>query len=1155
MPKSKLFFIWFLLFLISGNVTAQELHTENVIDTLLVNFDNTYIISSIPIVPQSESIRIRERLLVKAEYFINYSTGIFTLSDTLSYSIRDTLIVSYQRLKIGLQREYKRRTLITEYDSDLGDTISTVQNESNPFSASSIFGSDIQRSGMIARGFRVGTNNDLSLQSGLRLQLSGHLTDDIEVVAALTDENTPIQPEGNTERLEELDKVFIQIKHPIATGTFGDYDLNKRHGEFGIINRKLQGLMGEFQYDNYGGFVAIASSRGKFTSNTLQGSDGVQGPYRLFGKNNEKNIIIIAGSEKVFLDGEEMKRGENNDYVIDYSNASITFTVNRLITSASRIRIDFEYSDRFFERTLFGAGANASFFDNKLSISFQYLNEGDNKDAPIDFSLSDQDKLILQAAGDERNMAVRSGVTIAQPDSNGIIYGQYEKKDTLIDNEDFVYYTYNPGAPTALYNVSYTYVGEGQGNYKRVNIGQFAFTGIGNGDYLPVVYLPMPESRSFANLLISTTPYENISFKLEFAASTFDQNQLSDNDDNDNTGMAGNILFTLKPISFSIGSIDLGKIGFSYKERYTEKEFTALDRFNAVEFERDYNTGSSNNNLDESLREMSLSYLPNKNIRLSSLLGMMRKGSDFTSTRSNSNLFIQYPEKGEFDYSLDFVNTKNGRLSGYWLKQKANAQYILDFVRTGVRFFHEEKEDSYNDSDSLFSNSHRYIEGAPFISIKDLYGFSFKFGYSWREERSPINGLMKLESTATGKEFDIAYKGIREFSSTLRVVFRDKTYSEEFRANGFRNNETVLIRSRSNINLWQRAILGDIFYEVATEKTARLERVFLKVETGRGNYIYKGDLNNNGVADENEFELTLYDGEYILLTVPSDELFPVIDLKSGFRLKTDFERIFRGKSFWEQILSAFSTETNLRIEENSSQEDLAKIYLLDFGSFLNEEHTLHGSQYIQQDIHLFENKRDFSTRFRFNQRKSLTQYSGGTERAYKREQSVRVRFGMLKDVSFQTEFTHETDNLYAPPQSNRNRAIESNSLSFSLSYWFERFLEVSFSIKIGDKKDSFPEIPTEISSNAQTLNVNYTIGTSGRLRIELERFEILGNTSNNYLPFELTEGKSIGKNYLWRAHFDQKLSSNFQITGSYDGRFYGKGRVINTARAEARAYF
>ena len=83
-----------------------------------------------------------------------------------------------------------------------------------------------------------------------------------------------------------------------------------------------------------------------------------------------------------------------------------------------------------------------------------------------------------------------------------------------------------------------------------------------------------------------------------------------------------------------------------------------------------------------------------------------------------------------------------------------------------------------------------------------------------------------------------------------------------------------------------------MYYEVSTQKSARLEKIFIKVEKGTGNYIYIGDLNNNGIADENEFEPTLFDGEFIQITLPTEELFPVIDLKTSTRWKVEFGKLF-----------------------------------------------------------------------------------------------------------------------------------------------------------------------------------------------------------------------------------------------------------------------
>ncbi|HEX7358082.1 MAG TPA: hypothetical protein VF270_10265, partial [Ignavibacteriaceae bacterium] len=420
-----------------GKAAAQNDYNSIVVtDTIPINFQNHYSISSVNIIPGSEILYLKSKRLNVNDYSFIYSQAFFTLSDSLPYSIFDTLIVTYKSFKLSLKKEYKRRSLVVKFDEKSGDTVS-VLTTSGGFTPEAIFGSDMQKSGTIVRGFTVGTTKDFSLNSGLRLQLSGRISDDIEIVAALTDENTPIQPEGNTERLEELDKVFIQVKHPNVVGTFGDYQVKQRFGEFGVIDRKLQGLMGEFSFSDVNGYISIANSRGKFNSNNFNGSDGVQGPYRLSGLNNERDIIIIAGTEKVFLDGVELKRGENNDYTIEYSNATVTFTPNRLITSASRISIDFEYTDRQFARSFFGAGTSTKLFNDKLSIKAQYMREGDDQDSPIDISLSDEDKNTLALAGDDRNKAIKSGVKLAEPDSLGFIKGIYTKIDTVFNNEAY----------------------------------------------------------------------------------------------------------------------------------------------------------------------------------------------------------------------------------------------------------------------------------------------------------------------------------------------------------------------------------------------------------------------------------------------------------------------------------------------------------------------------------------------------------------------------------------------------------------------------------------------------------------------------------------------------------------------------------------------
>ncbi len=1141
--------------------SVSEIHSQIsknnflVTDSIRINFDNKYFISQVTIIPNTETIKLRERVLQAGEYQFFYDEGFFRLSNTLSYSIFDTIIVTYLSYNLGLKKEYKRRSLVLKFDDQSGDTLQIVRTEFNPLSPENIFGSGIQKSGTIVRGFTVGTTKDFSLNSGLRLQLSGKLSDDIEIVAALTDENTPIQPEGNTERLEELDKVFIQVKHSNAIGTFGDFQLKQKYGEFGVIDRKLQGLMGEFTFENTNAFISIASSRGKFHTNNFNGQDGVQGPYRLIGINNERDIIIIAGTEKVFLDGIEMKRGENNDYTIEYSNATITFTPNRLITSASRINVDFEYTDRQYSRNFFGAGISSALFNNNLKIGFEYLREGDNQDAPIDISLTEQDKEILSQAGDNRNKAVKSGVKLAEPDSLGIIRGIYSKVDTTISGELFSYYIYNPGDSLSVYNVSFSYVGEGNGDYIRESLGVYRFVGIRRGGYLPVIFIPVPQLKQLGAVTVSANIFENLEVNFDYAGTLFDKNRFSSIDDTDNFGYAANLLLKIKPSEIEIGKVKFGKVGISYRERFINNRFTSFDRFNDVEFNRYYNTASSTDKENESLREISLTLLPVDGLRINSNAGFLSKGESFSSKRFNNFFSLTDGKSYGAEYNLDYVNTSNKIISSKWFRHKGNAFYQFWNLRSGIEFLAEDKNEKHSGKDSLLDGSLKYFEIIPYLELSEYQGIKFITRHSFREDFFPIEGLLLKESISKTNSFEINFKGTREVTSLLNLTIRNKNYTQEFRQIGFLDNQSILVRSQSKFNFWEPLLKGDLFYEVSTQKSARLQKVFVRVEQGTGNFKYLGDVNNNGIADENEFEPTTFDGDYIQVTIPTDQLFPVIDLKTSTRWKTNFSRLISERNFFSSVLQSISTETLWRIEENSKDTKYSNIYLLRLSTFQNESTTIRGSNLFQQDFFLFENEQDLSLRFRYLQRTNLNEFSGGFERGYFRERSLRIKFKMVEEVSNQTDLTNSDDNLSSQKISNRVRRINSNFITSDFSYRPVRTVEVGLRLKVGRNEDSFPSEPTVIDFNGQAVRLNISFLGSGRLRIELERNELSANTNQNFLPFELTAGNQIGKNYFWRVNFDFKLSSNLQTTISYDGRLQGSSRVVHTMRAEARAYF
>lgn len=268
-------------------------------------------------------------------------------------------------------------------------------------------GTSLRRSGSLVRGITVGSNQDLNVTSGLRLQLEGTLAPGVEIAAALTDENTPIQPEGNTQTLQEFDRVFVEVKAEKARATIGDFNLSLGGTEFANLERRLQGgkVEGTFNFSETSSIstlLSFANARGRFHTNQFNGRDGVQGPYRLTGPNGEPFIIVLAGTERVYVNGELMVRGQNNDYVIEYATGEIYFQPRRLITQQSRITVDFQFTERLYPRNFLTSKTVASLFDDRLRFQASFISESDDENSPIDFLLTERGRESLRQAGADR---------------------------------------------------------------------------------------------------------------------------------------------------------------------------------------------------------------------------------------------------------------------------------------------------------------------------------------------------------------------------------------------------------------------------------------------------------------------------------------------------------------------------------------------------------------------------------------------------------------------------------------------------------------------------------------------------------------------------------------------------------------------------------
>lgn len=427
------------------------------------------------------------------------------------------------------------------------------------------------------------------------------------------------------------------------------------------------------------------------------------------------------------------------------------------------------------------------------------------------------------------------------------------------------------------------------------------------------------------------------------------------------------------------------------------------------------------------------------------------------------------------------------------------------------------------------------------------------------EDSASVGSLHRASHSLT-QLYTWQLKEWKSVSSTLTLSTRSVQFTDEFKQHGNLNSDAVLIRSQTRYAPFQRAIETDLYYEFANQRSARMERVFIRVAKGSGNYRYLGDLNGNGIQDEDEFELTRFDGDYIVIYVPSDQLYPVADLKASMRFRLQPARLISLPiTKIQKILRVLSTETYLRVDENSSDPETKHIYLLNFNHFMNERTTIAGSNQVTQDIFLFENSPDLSFRFRLDERRGLTQFVSSIERSYLQERSMRIRSQLVPEIGNQTDFINKTDRLNASSSSNRERDLESNALLSNFSYRPTLQWEIGFNIGVREIMNHFGGTDATAYINEEGVRAIQSFPGIGQLRIEFTREDVSTQNvlvdASHPIPYEFTDGKALGLSYLWQITFDYRITSNLQLSLNYNGRTEGGHSPVHLARMEARAFF
>jgi hypothetical protein len=424
-------------------------------------------------------------------------------------------------------------------------------------------GASLSLSGNKTIAVEFGSAQDAFLRQSLDLAISGTLAPGVQLTGVLSDRNAPLTGTGDTRDLQSLDRVRIELKTPQGSAALGDVTLQLNQGEFAKLERRLQGVRGEWSAGGFTGTAAAATSQGVYNRIEFFGTDGRQGPYVLTGEDGAVGVSVVTGSEIVSVDGTRLTRGEGADYSIDYERAQITFSNRRPISSASRITVEYQYAVNRFRRNL--AAFDGRWQGGPLHAFTRLLSEGDDAGHPLDVTLSDADRLILQFAGDSVDRAIAPGVS-----GGG---GDYDSVRVAGGTLAYAF----AGPDSGQFTVAFARVGPGRGSYadSAVVSGRttYRYVGPGNGAFVVGRALPMPETHRLWALGGGTT-LGPLTVDAEGAVSKHDLNALSTLDDQNDMGMAGKATLTLAGRMPGF----LGEGGLTVQARSVGPTFTPFSR-------------------------------------------------------------------------------------------------------------------------------------------------------------------------------------------------------------------------------------------------------------------------------------------------------------------------------------------------------------------------------------------------------------------------------------------------------------------------------------------------------------------------------------------------------------------------------------------------
>jgi hypothetical protein len=907
--------------------------------------------------------------------------------------------------------------------------------------------------------------------------------------------------------------------------------------------------------------VSGAISKGSYMKDIITPIEGDQGPYKLYGANNELYFAVLAGTEKVYIDGELLTRGEDRDYVIDYNTAELTFTVRRLITKDSRIQVEFEYSNQNYLNSMLYANDEFT-IKNKLKVSIGAYSNADAKNSSINQALTTGQKQYLSQIGNNIDSAVYPNSELDTFSINKILY---KRMDTTYDGIHDTIYVHSVNKDDSLYNLSFTNVGTGNGDYTVLDDGNAngrAFkwvqplNGVKQGDWAPVILLITPKKHTLITAGAQYFINSKSSINAEVAMSNYDINTFSSKDKNENKGVATKINYVLKQNVFKNikpGLMLQTDLGYEF----VQDRFKPLETLRNVEFNRDWSIPYNAPAATENLINASLQLNDAKNNFLKYQFTSYDRSDHYKGFR-NAIENIMVINGWHFDNKFYLTDINTAIQKGAYVRPSINVYRTfkeLKDIKIGGAYSSENNQQRELKSDTLLPISFAFTTWQMYVNSSDQKLNKWGIIYSSRQNKIPYSkGLLTQDRS---RNLSLTTELMKNEHEQLRLK---ATYRElDVVNNGFTNEQSdksLLGRVEYAANEWKGLLNGNVLYEIGSGQEQKLEYTYIKVPAGQGYYTWN-DYNKDGIPQLNEFEVAIYEDQktWIRVFTPTNNYVKANYIQFNYNVTLNPNLIIPTNTTHQflKFIRRFSTASLLQInkkkisnggfEFNPFSKKLVDTSLISLNSFLTN------TIYFNRTSSVW----GIDITHRLNNSKSLLNY--GFESNSFRDLAIKGRWNLSRSIA--TSFTNKYDRnqLVNPTFSNRNYRVDEVSVEPSVSYVYKTDFRVSL-IYTYDARNNKIGGSEKAINNQLATEVKYNVLSNGTVngRFSFNNIKFTGDP-NSTVGYTLLNGLVPGKNYLWNLELTKRLAGNIELNLQYDGRKPGSNPVVHTGRVSIRAIF